>query len=145
MLLCGESGQPASGAVEPDTSFPFGANLAPALPQADRGRLEQRHHADQDGPEQRHDADRFERMQGSIQVEWDPARELIAFFRSVRPSLPQAPFRLSRWEEIKDPEKWYRSLEQDISFGPLGVRARMGVLQSDLRWLRDFFSRYTCN
>lgn len=71
--------------------------------------------------------------------DWDAqARELIAFFRRARPWLPAWPFPLTRWQFISDPAKWYQSLELDISFGPLGCRARMGVLQEDLRRLREY-------
>lgn len=73
---------------------------------------------------------------------WDSeARELIAFFQSARSQLPQSPFRLTRWQYISDPVRWYRSLEVDIAFGPLGCRARMGALQEDLRRLREYILR----
>jgi hypothetical protein len=73
--------------------------------------------------------------------EWDDeAQELIGFFQSARPRLPRTPFRLTRWQYISDPAKWYRSLELDISSGPLGCRARMGALQEDLRRLREYLS-----
>ncbi len=78
---------------------------------------------------------------GSSLRGWDTeARELIAFFQSARPRLPRMPFRLTRWQYISDPDKWYRSLELDISSGPLGCRARMRVLQEDLRRLREYLS-----
>jgi hypothetical protein len=71
--------------------------------------------------------------------EWDDeAQELIGFFQSARPRLPRTPFRLTCWQQISDPAKWYCSLELDISFGPLGCRARMGALQEDLRRLREY-------
>jgi hypothetical protein len=74
-------------------------------------------------------------------LEWDKeARKLIDFFRSARPLLPQTPFWLAPWEYISNPEKWYRGLELDIAAGPRGCRARMGVLQEDLRRLSDFLS-----
>ena len=74
--------------------------------------------------------------------QWDSeARDLIAFFRMARARLPHAPFRLTRWQYITNPEKWYKVLELDIAAGPLGCRARMGVLQEDLRRLRAVFLR----
>jgi hypothetical protein len=73
--------------------------------------------------------------------DWDSeTHKLIGFFQSARPRLPRTPFRLTRWRYISDPAKWYRSLELDISFGPLGCRARMGALQEDLRRLRGYLS-----
>jgi hypothetical protein len=74
--------------------------------------------------------------------EWNAeARELIAFFRSARSRLPQAPFRLTRWLFISEPAKWYRSLDVDINAGPTGFRARMGALQEDLRRLKEALSK----
>jgi hypothetical protein len=74
--------------------------------------------------------------------EWDQeARELIAFFRMARARLPKMPFRLTRWQYISNPQKWYKVLELDIAAGPLGCRARMGVFQEDLRRLKEFLLR----
>ena len=64
-------------------------------------------------------------------------QELVAFFQSSRLRLPLTPFRLTPWQFISDPAKWYRSLEMDIALGPVGSRARMGALQEDLRRLRE--------
>jgi hypothetical protein len=70
--------------------------------------------------------------------EWSSEdRELVAFFQSARLRLPLTPFRLTPWQFISDPAKWYRTLDLDISLGPLGSRAHMGTLQEDLRRLQE--------
>jgi hypothetical protein len=66
---------------------------------------------------------------------------LIAFFRATREQLPLQPFRLTHWQFISDPARWYAALEADIAAGPRGVRARMGALQEDLRSLREHTER----
>ncbi len=69
--------------------------------------------------------------------QWDAeSSALVEFFGTARRQLPMQPFRLTRWRFISDPAKWYAALDQDIAAGPLGVRARMGVLQEDLRLLQ---------
>jgi hypothetical protein len=75
-------------------------------------------------------------------ADWDAESwELIRFFQESRPRLPTAPFRLTPWLYVENPAGWYKSLELDISFGPLGCRARMGTLQEDLRLLREHMAR----
>jgi hypothetical protein len=71
------------------------------------------------------------------QPEWsDRAKELIDWFRNAH--LPMEPFQLSRHETITDPMKYYAMLGNDIEAGPTGARARCGVLEDDLKKLRDY-------
>lgn len=71
------------------------------------------------------------------QPEWnDRAKELIDWFQNAH--LPMEPFRLSPHENITDPMKYYAMLGNDIEVGPTGARARYGVLEDDLKKLRDY-------
>ena len=51
--------------------------------------------------------------------------------------LPAEPFELNPWATIVDRTRFLKSLQADIRRGPTGPRARHGVLQADLRHLRQ--------
>jgi len=63
--------------------------------------------------------------------------ELIAGFKRL--DRPVAPFYLELHRWIIDPEKFFQALDRDIDQGPMGPRARMGTLQSDIRKMKIYF------
>ena len=52
--------------------------------------------------------------------------------------LPEAPFNLNAWTEVRDAAKMLRSLRADILRGPTGPRAFYGALQRDLQDVQRF-------
>ena len=49
--------------------------------------------------------------------------------------LPTAPFKLQPWAVVTNPARWLEDLRREVARGPSGARARLGALQSDLRFL----------
>jgi len=73
--------------------------------------------------------------QADVKASWPPeVQSLVDWFATLKE--PPEPFHLEAHRHIVDPEKFFRSLRQDIKAGPTGARARMGALQSDLRMLK---------
>jgi hypothetical protein len=62
---------------------------------------------------------------------------LILWFRTA--ALPTASFTLKPGQTVVEPILFYAALEQDISEGPEGVRARLGLLRYDLQCMRKLF------
>lgn len=63
--------------------------------------------------------------------------ELVAWFQANRERLPRKPFRLTPWAFVREPERFYQSIERDVTRGPSGPRARFGGLHADLLALRE--------
>ena len=78
-------------------------------------------------------------LTGSVDApaeEWDAETlHLIEWFKTATP--PTEPFNLCQGVTILDPARWWRSIADDIEFGPNGPRARYGVVQGDLRRLHE--------
>ena len=68
--------------------------------------------------------------------DWDAeTQRLIDWFLTATP--PAEPFELCRGVTILDPVRWWRSIHNDIEWGPNGPRARYGAVQGDLHKLYD--------
>ena len=71
-------------------------------------------------------------------VEPDPVtEELIRWFRDNRDGLPTEPYRLTPWQNIINPTRFYEALSRDIDAYPDGPRSH--VIGEDLRTLRHHF------
>ena len=71
-------------------------------------------------------------------VEPDPAtEELIRWFSDNRERLPTEPYRLTPWQNIVNPTRFYQALSRDIDAYPDGPRSH--VIGEDLRSLRERF------
>ena len=86
-------------------------------------------------------------MTVDVDAAWEPgAADLIAWFDSERARLLlelRSRPRLSRGITVSDPDRFLQMLAADIAAGPSGSRARLAVLQQDLRRLRELFDRQT--
>jgi len=58
-------------------------------------------------------------------------------------NLPSDPFQFRTGITVIDPTKFYESLRVEIALGRKSTRAKTGALQSDLKILRELFSRPT--
>lgn len=54
--------------------------------------------------------------------------------------LPPATFALHPGQTVIDAERWLRATQRDALSGPAGTRAKLGVIQRDLRWIYDHIS-----
>ena len=71
------------------------------------------------------------RAAAPLAVEW-PAAAADFVLLLAPDDLPEVPFRLNPWTEVRDAGKMLRSLRADIRRGPSGPRAFYGALQADL-------------
>lgn len=68
----------------------------------------------------------------------DPVNEeLIRWFSDNRGRLPTEPYRLTPWQNIVNPTRFYEALTNDIAAYPDGPRSH--VIGEDLRSLRERF------
>ncbi|MBU0678450.1 MAG: hypothetical protein KJ626_10065 [Verrucomicrobia bacterium] len=71
-------------------------------------------------------------------VDPDPVtEELIRWFGDNRDGLPTEPYRLTAWQNIINPTRFYEALSRDIDAYPDGPRSH--VIGEDLRSLRERF------
>ncbi len=74
-----------------------------------------------------------------VPTEW-PAdlTKLVAVFQKLQPcDLPPAPWVLAPGLTITCNDTWLTSVKLEVATGSSGTRFRFGVLQEDLRWLKQ--------
>ena len=64
-----------------------------------------------------------------------PLVEAIASGELGPEDLPPSPFKLQPWVTIEHGGRWLADIRRELEGGTLGARARLGVLQEDLRYL----------
>ena len=66
---------------------------------------------------------------------------LITWWEFSAELLPSEPFALRPGESVSDPDRFYAALRADISAGPGGSRAFLGLLRADLARLKLVYGR----
>lgn len=75
-----------------------------------------------------------------VKPSWSPETQpLIDWFIKLEP--PAEPFYLEPHIRVRNPAKFFATLQREIETGPSGPRARMGTLQSDLRKLKAYINK----
>jgi hypothetical protein len=68
-------------------------------------------------------------------------KTLVSWFIAHVKELPNEPFPLGAVAiQVADPALFYDTLFRDITSGPTGARARLGILEDELLMLHDLWS-----